>query len=99
MEGGQVEGGAGSQAGSRPENRASVQAGGRAGIHAASRARHRVDRVGGLGQGRARPGSGVRTSSFFGAALARRFDKCNARWGFLESSHYNLSLVLICKHF
>ena len=39
-----MEGGTGSQAGIWLENRASVQVGGRA--------RHRVDRVGGLGQGR-----------------------------------------------
>ena len=70
-----MEGGADSQAGSRPENRESVQAGGRAG--------HHVDRFGGLAQGRARPGSGVRTSGLFGVVLARRPDKCNARQGYL----------------
>ena len=70
-----MEGGANSQARSRPENRESVQAGGRAG--------HQLDRFGGLTQGRARLGSGVRTSGFFGAALARRPDKCNARRGYL----------------
>ena len=78
-----MEGGASSQARSRPENRASIQVGGRAGIHAGGRAKHRVDRVEGLGQ--AMPGLGVRTSGFFGATLARRSDKCNARWGVLES--------------
>ena len=41
------------------------------------------------GQGRrirARPRSNVRGSSFFGAAFARRLDKCNARRGYLERS-------------
>jgi hypothetical protein len=60
VEGGHVEGRAGSQVGDR------------------------VARVGRLGQGQARPWSGVRGSGFFGAALARRPDKCNARRGYLE---------------
>ena len=67
VEGGQVESGAGSQAGSWPENRAGGQAGVRAGIQIGEW----VDMVGGLGQGRAKPGSGVRTSKFFRVALAR----------------------------
>ena len=78
-----MEGGADSQAGSRPENRESVQVGVRAGIQAGGRAGHQLDKFGGLTQGRARPRSSVRTSGFFGAALARRPDKCNAHRGYL----------------
>ena len=95
VEGGQVEGGAGSQAGSRPENRASIQAQGRDG--------HRLDRVGGFGQGRAKPRSGVRTSGFFGAAPARRPDICNTRRGYLGNPVYtptigskNLDYITTC---
>ena len=46
-----MEGGAGSQAGSWPENRASVQVGGRAEIRIGGQTRHWVDKVEGLGQG------------------------------------------------
>ena len=89
-----MEGGADSQAGSRPENRVSVQAGVRAGIQVGGKAGHHVDRFGGLVQGRARPGSGVRTSGFFGAAPARRPDKCNARRGYLVRPK-NISVLFI----
>ena len=84
VEGGHVEGGADNHAGSRPENRAYVQAGVGAGIQVGRRVEHRVDRLGRLAQGRVMPGSGVRTFVFFGAALARRPEKCNAHRGYLE---------------
>ena len=53
------------------------------GIQAEGRVGHQLDKFGGLTQGRARLRSGVRTSGFSGAALARRPDKCNARRGYL----------------
>jgi hypothetical protein len=38
-----------------------------------------------LGQGRGRPGLGGWGSGFFGAALVRRPNACNAHRGYLES--------------
>ena len=39
------------------------------------------------------PGSSVRSSSFFGVALAHRLNECNARRGYLERPTLEASLI------
>ena len=66
-------------------------------ILGSGRARVKQARVG-VGQGWDRPWSGDRGSGFFGAALARCSDTCNARRGFLGSPcgvlHPSYSLLM-----